>query len=222
MLSPGNTLLSSLSEPLHCLRVVLPHAGSADVADSGIALSLRKTLSGSLVPPLQGLRCVLLNADAVEVAETEIGLSRSKTLGGTEAEFPGNIQKTMDGGYVIAGSAESDDGDVSGNHGNSDFWIVKLSPESSPTSTPTSLPLELYPNPATHTISLQVPQDHATGTVELPLSIRITDLLGKEISQQTLQPGKAVDIAALPNGMYILTATDALGKVYSGRFMKLE
>jgi hypothetical protein len=46
--------------------------------------------------------------------------------------------------------------------------------------------------------------------------------LGKEISQQTLLPGKALDIAALPNGMYLLTATDTLGKVFSGRFMKQE
>ena len=150
------------------------------------------------------------------------GIKWSKTFGGTEAEFAGNIQKTMDGGYVIAGSAESNDGDVSGNHGSSDFWIVKLSPESSLTTTPTALPLDIYPNPATHTISLQAPRDHATGAGETPLSIRITDLLGQEISQQILLPGKALDIAALPNGMYILTAIDALGKVFSGRFMKQE
>ena len=145
-----------------------------------------------------------------------------KTLGGTSAETFLAVTQTVDNGYIMAGYAWSNDGDVSGVLGYNDFWIVKLSPESSPTTTPKSLPLEIYPNPATHTISLQLPQDHATGTVETPLSIRITDLLGKEISQQTLQPGKSLDIAALPNGMYLLTATNALGKVFSGRFMKQE
>jgi hypothetical protein len=33
---------------------------------------------------------------------------------------------TSDGGYIVAGEAESINGDVSGNHGSRDFWIVKL------------------------------------------------------------------------------------------------
>jgi len=35
-------------------------------------------------------------------------------------------QKTDDGSYIIAGYTFSNDGDVSGNHGNADLWIVKL------------------------------------------------------------------------------------------------
>jgi hypothetical protein len=145
-----------------------------------------------------------------------------KSLGGSLGEGSNCIIQTSDGGFMVAGYAWSNDGDVWGNHGGGDFWIVKLSPESSPTTTPTALPLEIYPNPATHTISLQVPRDQATAAGETPLYIRINDLLGREISQQTFQPGKALDIAALPNGMYLLTATDTLGKVFSGRFMKQE
>ena len=33
---------------------------------------------------------------------------------------------TTDGGYIVAGFGDSDDGDVSGNHGKDDCWIVKL------------------------------------------------------------------------------------------------
>jgi hypothetical protein len=29
--------------------------------------------------------------------------------------------------YIIAGHAFSNDGDVTGNHGQSDYWIIKLS-----------------------------------------------------------------------------------------------
>lgn len=53
----------------------------------------------------------------------------SKTYGGSNIDVPKSITQTNDGGYIIAGSAASLDGDVIGNHGGSlsgDIWIVKL------------------------------------------------------------------------------------------------
>ena len=56
-----------------------------------------------------------------------------KSLGGTGYEWAKFVQQTSDGGYVVAGwSMWSSDGDVSGNHGGADYWIVKLSPEGAP------------------------------------------------------------------------------------------
>ncbi|MDR2352680.1 MAG: hypothetical protein LBF22_05860, partial [Deltaproteobacteria bacterium] len=49
-----------------------------------------------------------------------------KSLGGSEWDEANSIQITPDGGYIIAGHSKSDDGDVKGNHGNGDAWIVKL------------------------------------------------------------------------------------------------
>lgn len=49
-----------------------------------------------------------------------------KCLGGSSSEFGYSIKQTKDGGYVVAGSAISTNGDVSGMHGGSDFWVVKL------------------------------------------------------------------------------------------------
>ncbi|MFE3867109.1 T9SS type A sorting domain-containing protein [Flavobacterium sp. LS2P90] len=49
-----------------------------------------------------------------------------KTLGGSFEDVALSIQQTRDGGYVIAGYSDSTDGDVSGNHGDYDYWIVKL------------------------------------------------------------------------------------------------
>src|SRR5688572_15163162 len=49
-----------------------------------------------------------------------------KCLGGTERDFANAVQQTSDGGYIIAGSTFSNNGDVSGNHGNDDYWVVKL------------------------------------------------------------------------------------------------
>ena len=49
-----------------------------------------------------------------------------KTLGGSGSDIATSIQQTTDGGYIIAGHSDSKDGDVSGNHGGYDYWIVKL------------------------------------------------------------------------------------------------
>jgi hypothetical protein len=49
-----------------------------------------------------------------------------KTLGGTYDENGYCIRQTRDGGYIIAGSNNSSDGGVTGNHGFIDVWIIKL------------------------------------------------------------------------------------------------
>ena len=49
-----------------------------------------------------------------------------KSLGGTDYEIATSMQQTIDGGYIVAGHSSSNDGDVSGNHGLADYWVVKL------------------------------------------------------------------------------------------------
>ena len=49
-----------------------------------------------------------------------------KCFGGSNGESPAAIHQTNDGGYVFAANVGSNDGDVSGNHGGGDCWIVKL------------------------------------------------------------------------------------------------
>jgi len=49
-----------------------------------------------------------------------------KCLGGSDSDWAESIQQTSDGGYIVAGYTGSNDGDVSGNHGEKDFWVVKL------------------------------------------------------------------------------------------------
>jgi len=51
-----------------------------------------------------------------------------KSYGGTHDDYANYVQQTADGGYVVAGSSASDDGDVTGHHGSTsflDFWIIK-------------------------------------------------------------------------------------------------
>ena len=52
-----------------------------------------------------------------------------KCLGGSNSDNAYAIRQTIDGGYIIAGLSWSNDGDISGNHGNLDYWIIKLDAE---------------------------------------------------------------------------------------------
>jgi hypothetical protein len=68
------------------------------------------------------------------------GLIWKKPLGGTQGEGGLSIVETNDPGLCLAGYAWSNNGDVSGNHGEQDMWIVKLSPETiSATHSPQAL-----------------------------------------------------------------------------------
>ena len=68
------------------------------------------------------------DADAWVVKLSSSGvLQWQKSLGGSKEEIARSIQPTTDGGYIVAGSAKSDNGDVIGNRGGQDTWIVKLS-----------------------------------------------------------------------------------------------
>ncbi len=49
-----------------------------------------------------------------------------KMFGGTGYDILHNVAATADGGCVAIGSTTSNNGDISGNHGSSDVWILKL------------------------------------------------------------------------------------------------
>ena len=56
-------------------------------------------------------------------------LQWQKSLGGSLDDIAYSVDQVLDGGYVIAGKSNSNDGDVTNHHGSSmyyDSWIVKL------------------------------------------------------------------------------------------------
>lgn len=68
------------------------------------------------------------NADISVIKLNSLGTVQwQKCFGGSSFDYGSSIIQTTDGGYIFCGSTESNDGDVTGNHGYSDIWIVKLS-----------------------------------------------------------------------------------------------
>src|SRR4249919_3188265 len=69
---------------------------------------------------------LLIMASFISLAQTAPGIQWQKSLGGDSADEANSIVQTFDGGYIVAGHSGSNNGDVSGNHGSGDYWIVKL------------------------------------------------------------------------------------------------
>lgn len=51
----------------------------------------------------------------------------SRYYGGSFTDAPYDAIQTSDNGYIIVGSSDSDDVDISNNKGTYDFWIIKIS-----------------------------------------------------------------------------------------------
>lgn len=61
---------------------------------------------------------VKLNASGV--------LQWQKCIGGSSTDELRSVRQTTDGGFILAGRTNSNNGNVSGNNGGYDFWVVKL------------------------------------------------------------------------------------------------
>jgi len=130
-----------------------------------------------------------------------------KSLGGSDEDYDPSIQQTADGGFIIAGESCSNDGDVSGNHGSADCWIVKLSPEgkiTENTTIPDQFEINISPNPFNSSCEIAVPAG---------AKIEIYNLEGNMVHKPATSgtriiwtPGKSV-----PSGVYLVRAVSPDG-----------
>jgi len=82
-----------------------------------------------------------------------------KCLGGTQNDEGYSIFQTPDKGYAVYGRTNSNDGDISGNHGTYDVWVVKLSPATDGVDRPSleeKTTASIYPNPSTDAIHFSI------------------------------------------------------------------
>ncbi len=52
-----------------------------------------------------------------------------RSFGGSSRDLGNNILQNSDGSFYIAATSRSSDGDVGGNHGGTDYWLLKVSAE---------------------------------------------------------------------------------------------
>ena len=146
-----------------------------------------------------------------------------KCLGGSENESGWSIAQSTDGGYIIASRTNSTDGDVIGNHGEYDAWVVKLSPEiENPEDISDSLfsmvvvhsvedevikkNISITPNPATEEASIKL-NFTETGKTEITIynymGEKITTIFSEEIMTPREQEIK-VSLSDYNSGLYFI------------------
>lgn len=125
-------------------------------------------------------------------------LKWQKCLGGSDIDSFNSLDLTEDGGLIAVGSSRSIDGDVTGNHGLMDAWVVKLGPETLGISENSLLQKpNLYPNPAKDFFYL----DH----LPKETTIDITDMSGRKFFSQKYHEEKIrINTSAFPHGIYIV------------------
>jgi len=131
-----------------------------------------------------------------------------KTLGGSNSEIAKALDVTDDGGYIVMGYTASNDGDVTGNHGGVDFWLVKLGPDPSNVMDIKNNIFAVYPNPTSS--SLQFPYKF--------MNIAIYNNEGKKVSE--CYDADILNIQSLPLGMYYIQAFTYKNELLNSSFIK--
>jgi len=133
--------------------------------------------------------------------DSEGTLLWEKSFGGSQSdESYCDIVVTEDGGYILAGYSQSNDGDVPGNYGDYDVWVIKLSPENMGIGEIKEDNLYLYPNPTTGIINLQ--------TKEAIQSVSVYNSVGQRVTLNPLnKENTAIDISNLSAGIYFVEVT---------------
>lgn len=127
-------------------------------------------------------------------------------LGGTNNDFTNNpsshhgtsMVNTADGSYILAGATQSNDGDVSSNHGgNADYWIVKLKPTFT-TNTVEQNNKEFftfYPNPTSDQIFIET-------SMADKLTVDLYDVNGQHVLSTNVMDKTNINLTGLNEGVY--------------------
>jgi Secretion system C-terminal sorting domain len=132
-----------------------------------------------------------------------------KTYGGTRIDYANWVEPTADGGYIMAISSQSSDCDVTNNHGDFDFFIVKLAGTS---TMPTQVAehedrqeVQIYPIPVHSLLHIAMAEPNST--------YEITDVLGKLlISGNIVKTDCEINMSQIAPGYYSINVTDPNGK----------
>jgi hypothetical protein len=130
-----------------------------------------------------------------------------QTYGGSSDDFcygGKTIRELGNGKYIIGGLTYSTDGDISGNHGNADCFLIKLdaSDINSVNELPSTFFLSVNPNPFSNSTSIDFSKMNWN---EKEIEINITDLSGKILSQKTFSNPTQIEIGNdLQPGFYFV------------------
>ncbi len=125
-----------------------------------------------------------------------------KCLGGNNIDEALSIKQTYDKGYIVAGFSKSNDGNVTGNHGNYDYWIVKLESNEEITTISNTPAMSITPNPTKGCITIS-PSNN--------VNIKVYNTLGQLI--KTANNTDNISISEFPTGLYFVRLFNEQGEM---------
>jgi hypothetical protein len=136
-----------------------------------------------------------------------------QSYGGSDNDQLYSIIQTTDGGYTMAGSSFSNDGDVTGHHDDSttsDCWIVKINEYATGINTVIGQAnAHIYPNPTSDKFVLEVSSNFIGGQYKL------TDITGREIITGKIQNEiSQYSLTDLSAGLYVLEINNSNKQVF--------
>ena len=137
-----------------------------------------------------------------------------KSLGGSQSDRGYSVQQTADGGFIVGGCSNSNDDDVSGNHGSNDYWVVKLSPVgvSENAIVPEQFAVSVFPNPFNSSCVIAAPSGAKIEIYDIKGNIVFTSYIHRSIScqknveQQRIEQFIWTPNENIPSGIYLVCA----------------
>lgn len=145
--------------------------------------------------------------------DTAGGIMWQQCYGGSDSEQAQDIVQTLDGGFITIGYSRSNDHDVTGHFTSSDYWVIKLSPESLGVHEGTSVSDKIYPNPTTEMVHFNLAEavDH----------VIVYDTNGKSVMEIKQYNIDKIDIRALRQGVYFIKAKSGKNS-FTQKIIKLQ
>jgi hypothetical protein len=130
-------------------------------------------------------------------------LQWQQSYGGSASDDSHSVSQIIDGGFILSGSSNSVNGDVTGNHGDLDYWLVKLSNPTIIDKVIKEQDFIMYPNPVIKEVNIEFFDLNRNG------NLTIKNILGQTIKQieDIDAPGNitiTLDLTELPRGLYFV------------------
>ena len=140
-------------------------------------------------------------------------LQWQKTLGGTGTDWGQSIQQTTDGGFIVAGTTGSSNGDITIQNGDRDFWVVKLSPENLSNNDFTNEnKITFFPNPTKDFFELS--------NYKNVQKVELYDVNGKKVLLKNNFNDKKISLQNFSKGIYTIKIILENGTTLSDKILK--
>lgn len=137
-----------------------------------------------------------------------------KSFGGSGLDQAYSVEQTSDAGFVVAGTSTSNDGDISGNHGSTDFCLIKLAPENLNIFEFEIKKTVVYPNPSSSFIKI------VNENIGESFYFKIVDATGKIVQNGFSNFEKQINIENFKNGNYLIIIETEKGVSIREKFIK--